>query len=98
MFHAMQDDCVPVGGQLRSDLGVACHALQSLWAQKQDRGAELIKIRSLQIRLATGMRNPLQGASPANPVGASGTIVGTVALIRLRIRLVPRDSGWLIPF
>jgi len=42
----------------------------------RDHGTELVSLRSFQTKLSAGVSNPFQGASPVNPVGASGTIVG----------------------
>ena len=77
MYHANSADFISVESQLRSDLGMTCQALQSLWAQMRDRSAKLVEQRSFQTKLAVGGRNPFQDASPVNPMGASGTIIGS---------------------
>lgn len=74
MYHAKRADFVTVEGQLRSDLGMACQALQSVWAQMRDQAPSLLALPKFQKKLSAGARNPFQGATQVNLMGASGTI------------------------
>lgn len=76
MYHANPADFVSVDGQLRSDLGMACQSLQSVWAQMKDRAMELLAMPGFVTKLSAGVRSTLYDASPTNRFGASGTIVG----------------------
>lgn len=75
MYHAKREDFVSVEGQLRSDLGMACQALQSVWVQMRNQAPNLLVLPKFQTKLSAGLWNPLQGASPVNSMGASGTTV-----------------------
>jgi hypothetical protein len=76
MYHARRDDFVTVEGQLRKDLGMACQALQSIWAQMKNQALSLLAVSNFQTRLSAGAQNSVQDATPVNRVGSSGTIVG----------------------
>jgi hypothetical protein len=85
MYHAKRDeDFVTVESQLRRDVEIACKALQSVWAQIKNHAPNLLASPRFQSKLFAGTRVPFAGASPVNPVGASGTIDGPLARNLLR--------------
>lgn len=75
MYHARRDDFVTVDGQLQKDLAMTCQALQSAWAQMRNQAVSLLAVPKFQKKLSAGARTPFQGATQANLMGASGTIV-----------------------
>ncbi|MGB6131033.1 MAG: hypothetical protein WBG54_04585 [Acidobacteriaceae bacterium] len=76
MYHARRDDFVTIEGQLRRDLGMACQALQSIWSEMKTQALSLLAVPKFRAKLSAGICNALEGATPVNRFGASGTIEG----------------------
>ena len=53
---------------------MTCQGLQSAWAQMKNQTVNLLAVPKFQRKLSAGARNPFQGATQANLMGASGTI------------------------
>jgi hypothetical protein len=61
---------------LARDLSFQSQALQSIWSEMKNQALSLLAVPKFRTKLSVGTSNALEGATPMNRFGASGTIEG----------------------